>query len=83
MRRRHLLLALCCPPAINAQNLDLPRASPVDAVGFYIIPTDNVSEQATGNIARVPTQETGLWIKSTLWTPTESALQKACSPHER
>ena len=80
MRRRHLLLALCFPPAINAQNLDLPRASPVDAVGFYIIPTDNVSEQATGNIARVLTQETGLWIKSTLWTPTESALQKSLQP---
>lgn len=72
MRRRHLLAASCAPITLRAQNLDLHRPSPVDAVNFYIIPTDNISEQATSNIARALTVETGLWIKSSLWTPTES-----------
>ena len=35
MHRRHLLLALPICLAANAQNLDLPQASPVDAVNVY------------------------------------------------
>lgn len=71
MHRRHLLLALPVWLSANAQNLDLPQASPVDAVNVYIIPTDGISEEAAGGIARALTKETGLWIKSTLWTPSD------------
>ncbi len=71
MHRRHLLLAFPLCLTARAQNLDLPLASPVDAVNVYIIPTDGISEEAAGGIARALTKETGLWIKSTLWMPTE------------
>ena len=71
MHRRHLLLAFPVWLTANAQNLDLPLASPVDAVNVYIIPTDGISEEAAGGIARALSKETGLWIKSTLWMPPE------------
>jgi len=71
MHRRHLLLAFPVCLTANAQNLDLPLASPVDAVNVYIIPTDGISEEAAGGIARALSQDTGLWIKSTLWMPPE------------
>jgi hypothetical protein len=70
MRRRLLLAALTAPLSAKAQNQLLPQASPVDAVNFYIIPTDDISEEGAGNIARALTKETGLWIKATLWTPS-------------
>lgn len=73
MPRRHLLFLLSLLPVwlgAHAQNQNLPLASPVDAVHLYIIPTDDISEQAAGQIARALTRETGLWIKSTMWTPT-------------
>jgi len=71
MHRRHLLLTFPLCLTAHAQNLDLPLASPVDAVNVYIIPTDGISEEAVGGIARALTQATGLWIKSTLWTPSD------------
>lgn len=71
MHRRHLLLAFPVWLTARAQNQDLPLASPVDAVNFYIIPTDGISEEAAGGMARALTQETGLWVKSTLWTPSD------------
>lgn len=36
---------------------------------MYVIPTDGISEEGAGAVARGLTKETGLWIKSTLWTP--------------
>jgi len=72
MQRRHLLFLLSLLPvglSAHAQNQPLPLASPVDAVHLYIIPTDDISEQAAGQIARALTKTTGLWIKSTMWTP--------------
>ena len=69
MRRRPLLLALPLSFCAHAQNQSLPLTSPVDAVHFYVIPTDDISEQVVANIARGLTVETGLWVKSTLWTP--------------
>jgi predicted Zn-dependent protease len=71
MHRRHLLFVLPFCLSAKAQNQRLPLASPVDAVNFYIIPTDDVAEQAAGSIARALTTETGLWIKSTMWTPSD------------
>jgi predicted Zn-dependent protease len=69
MRRRHLLFAFPLSAMVHAQNRNLPLASPVDAVHVYIIPTDDVSEQAAGQLARALTLATGLWIKASLWTP--------------
>ena len=71
MHRRHLLLAFPVWLTANAQTLDLPLASPADAVNVYILPTDGISEEAAGGIARALTKETGLWIKSTLWMPSD------------
>lgn len=56
--------------SIVAQNRQ-PLANPLDAVPFYIIPTDDVEEQATGTIAQTLTKDTGLWIKSTVWAPSD------------
>ena len=73
MKRHRLLALLFLLPAwlsAGAQNYDLPVASPVDAVNLYIVPTDDISEQAAGQIARALTGVTGLWIKSTMWTPS-------------
>lgn len=60
MRRRYLLLALPLSVCAHAQNQNLPLTNPIDAVHFYVIPTDDISEQAVGNIARALTIETGL-----------------------
>lgn len=54
-----------------AQNQQQPLANPLDAVAFYVIPTDDVAEQAAGTIARALTKDTGLWIKSTVWAPSD------------
>lgn len=73
MQRRHLLFLLFLLPlwlGARAQNQDLPVASPVDAVHLYVIPTDDISEQAAGQIARALTQVSGLWVKSTGWSPS-------------
>lgn len=71
MRRRHLLFfTLALSATASAQNQPLTPLSPVDAVNFYIVPTDGVSEQVAGGVARALTTATGLWIKSTLWTPS-------------
>lgn len=72
MQRRQLLFLLSLLPVwlgAHAQNQNLPLASPVDAVNLYIVPTDDISEQVAGQIARALTKETGLWVKSTMWTP--------------
>lgn len=74
MHRRTALIALAfcafCTEA-GAQNQQQPLASPLDAVAFYIIPTDDVAEQAACTIARALTKDTGLWIKSTVWAPSD------------
>lgn len=70
MLYRYFLFVYFLSAAALAQNLELPLASPVDAVNVYIIPTDDISEQASGGIARALTKETGLWVKSTMWTPS-------------
>lgn len=72
MPRRHLLFLLFLLPlwlTARAQYQEQPLASPVDAVHLYVVPTDEVSEQMAGAIARALTKESGLWIKSTMWTP--------------
>lgn len=69
MHRRHLLVLASFATSARAQNQELPRASPVDLVAVYVIPTDGISEEAAGAVARGLTKDTGLWIKSTLWTP--------------
>lgn len=71
MQRRTALaaLAFCIPAA--AQNQPQPPAQPLDVVPFYIVPTDDVSEQAAAAMARMLTKETGLWIKSTTWAPSD------------
>lgn len=56
--------------SIVAQNRQ-PFANPLDAVSFYVIPTDDVTEQAAGTIARALTKDTGVWIKSTVWAPSD------------
>lgn len=75
MHRRIVLivLALCasCTQQPVAQNQQQPLANPLDAVAVYIIPTDDVAEQAAGTIARTLTKDTGLWIKSTVWAPSD------------
>ncbi len=70
MIRLYFLLVLFSTSSVFAQDIELPLASPVDAVNIYIIPTDGISEQLSGSIARSLTKETGLWIKSTMWTPS-------------
>lgn len=71
MQRRHLLLAFPVWLSVNAQNLDLPQASPVDAVNVYIIPTDGISVDTVGELARALSKATGLWIKATMWAPSD------------
>lgn len=71
MHRRRFLLALPFAWAAHAQNRPLPLASPVDAAHVYIVPTDDISEETAGSIARALSSESGLWIKSTLWTPVD------------
>jgi predicted Zn-dependent protease len=71
MHRRQLLISLSLPLAARAQNLEFPRTSPVDAVAFYLIPTDDVSENATAEIARTLTKAFNLNVKSTTWAPSD------------
>lgn len=70
MHRRSFLFALPLAWAAHAQNMPQPLASPVDAVHVYVIPTDDISENVAGSIARTLTRESGLWIKATGWTPS-------------
>lgn len=71
MHRRTAIAALfVCAPAA-AQNQVQPPAQPLDTVPFYIVPTDDVAEQAAAAIARMLTKETGLWIKATTWAPSD------------
>jgi predicted Zn-dependent protease len=71
MHRRHLLLAFPVCLTARAQNFDLPLASPADAVNVYIIPTDGISVDTVGELARALSKATGLWIKATMWTPSD------------
>ena len=71
MRRRTSLLALAYCFDATAQNQQQPLANPLDAVPFYIVPTDDLAEQAAGSIARSLSKDTGLWIKSTGWAPSD------------
>lgn len=71
MHRRHLLLAFPVCLTAHAQNLDLPLASPADAVNVYIIPTDSISVDTVGELARALSKVTGLWIKATTWAPSD------------
>lgn len=45
-------------------------SSPVDAVALYVIPTDGIPDEGAASVARALTKDTGLWVKSTLWTPS-------------
>lgn len=71
MHRRHLLLAFPVCLTAHAQNFDLPLASPADAVNVYIIPTDGISVDTVGELARALSKATGLWIKATMWAPSD------------
>lgn len=63
MRRRHLLLLASLASTVRAQNQEFQRASPVDLVAVYLIPTDGISEEGAGAVARGLSKDTGLWIK--------------------
>ncbi len=67
----HVKVPIARAHMLIAQNQQQPLANPLDAVRFYIIPTDDVAEQAAGTIARTLTKDTGLWIKSTVWAPSD------------
>ena len=70
--RRSLLLsslALLGPRWADAQNQPVPGASVVDSVALYVLPTDGVAEQAVAQVARALSQDTGLWVKASLWVP--------------
>ncbi len=69
MNRRLALLLTLLPFAALAQSLPMPSGSPVDSVSLYVLPTDGISEQGAGAIARALTKDTGLWVKSTVWVP--------------
>ena len=56
----------------SAQNQPVPGASVVDSVALYVLPTDGVAEQAAAQVARVLSQDTGLWVKASLWVPPGS-----------
>jgi len=73
MHRRHLLftLPIALPLAAAAQNLDLDKTSPVDAVAFYVVPTDGIGENAVAGIARTLTKAFKLLVKATAWTPSD------------
>lgn len=53
----------------SAQNQPVPGASVVDNVALYVLPTDGVAEQAAAQVARALSQDTGLWVKASLWVP--------------
>ncbi len=70
-RRTVLLfsLALLGPRWADAQNQPVPGASVVDSVALYVLPTDGVAEQAAAQVAQALSQDTGLWVKASLWVP--------------
>lgn len=70
MNRRITLLALLLSPLAHAQPERLVPSSPVDSVVLYVIPTDGVSELVAANLARALTQDTGMWVKSSLAAPS-------------
>ncbi len=70
MNRRLALLPLLWPLIAPAQSDRLVPSSPVDAVVLYVIPTDGMTEQLAANMARALTQDTGQWVKSSLWVPS-------------
>lgn len=41
----------------------------VDSVSLYVLPTDNVAEQAVAQLAQALSQDTGLWVKASPWVP--------------
>ena len=70
MNRRTILLSLLIPTLTHAQPERLVPSSPVDGVVLYIIPTDGIPEQFAANVARALTEDTGMWIKSSLLVPS-------------
>lgn len=70
---RRLFLGFGALPALawaQAGERGLP-SSPLDAVAAYVLPTDQMPEALAAAIARALTQETGLWIKAALWSPSD------------
>lgn len=65
------LLAVLVPTAARAQTERHLPSSPVDAVTLYVIPTDGIDEQFAAHIARALTAESKLWVKASLWAPSE------------
>lgn len=63
-----VLVAFAAPWAL-AQNQPVPGASVVDSVSLYVLPTDNVAEQAVAQLAQALSQDTGLWVKASPWVP--------------
>lgn len=63
------VLTVLAPRWASAQNQPVPGASVVDSVALYVLPTDGVAEQAAAQVARALTQDTGLWVKASLWVP--------------
>ena len=71
MQRRDVLgLVALSPTFARAQGQPIPPTSPVDGVALYVIPTDGVPEQFAAEVARALTKDTGLWVKSSIWTPS-------------
>ena len=70
-RRTAILVSLSAIASrwASAQNQPQPGASVVDSVALYVLPTDGVAEQAAAQVARVLSQDTGLWVKASLWVP--------------
>ena len=62
-------LAALAPGLALAQNQPVPGPSVVDSVALYVLPTDGVAEQAAAQVARALAQDTGLWVKATVWVP--------------
>jgi predicted Zn-dependent protease len=67
-KRSALLVALSvCLSLASAQ--PFPRASPIDNVAVYLIPSEGFPEELSATIARTLTKDTGLWVKSSLRIP--------------
>jgi predicted Zn-dependent protease len=62
-------LAALAPVLALSQNQPVPGPSVVDSVALYVLPTDGVAEQAAAQVARALAQDTGLWVKATVWVP--------------
>ena len=72
MNRRSAFLLALLPCIARAQSLPMPSASLIDSVALYVLPTDGISENGAGAIARALTKDTGLWVKSSMWIPPGS-----------